>query len=234
MSPTTPKIYHFFKPTRITSTDMIRKFKRVCPRPFKKMGHFGTLDPFACGVLLVGINGACRLNDYIHNELSKTYLAIGKIGSETDTGDCTGSIIMEDLDVEKSNLPNMSMSEIQSLLEEKFLGEYMQAPHMFSAAKHEGKPLYEYARAGIEIKKEKKRRFIHKIEVVKYHFPYISIRFEVSSGTFIRTLFSDSARELGSMGSLIGLVRESIGPISFVDGIKNLEKENLPYIENFI
>jgi len=225
MIPLKPTIYHINKPVGISSNDTLRKFKKICPRPFKKMGHFGTLDPFACGVLLIGVNGAARLNNFIHEELPKTYLSIGKLGVETNTGDHTGDISQLDKNINQTHIPQLKMNDIQETLSEKFLGEYMQAPHIFSASKFEGRPLYEWARKGIEIKKEKKKRYIHSIEVVKYSYPYLIIRSTVSSGTFIRTLFSDIANTLGSVGHLIGLVREKIGEVDFQSG-SNILKVN--------
>jgi len=91
------------------------------------------------------------------------------------------------------------------------LGEYWQAPHKYSAAKYEGKPLHEWARSGVDIEKEKKLRNIYKIEVQSYEFPKLSIRFSVSSGTYIRTLFSECANYLGTLGTLQDLIREQVG-----------------------
>lgn len=227
-----PLIFNCFKPARMSSYDIIREFKRNIPKKeLGKIGHFGTLDPFACGVLLIGVSGAQKLNNLIHDDLTKTYLAIGKLGVDYDTGDMTGVCTQtDDSDYFNKEISQFSKDFIQSQLEEKFLGTYWQAPHKFSAAKYEGKKLYEYAREGVEIKKEKKERFVHKIEVVKYAFPYLSIRFEVSSGTYIRTLFSDCAQYLGTLGTLVSLVRESIGDMNIHNSIPY---KGLPGKESF-
>lgn len=210
-----PLVFNVFKPARITSYDVVRHFKRNLPQGFGKIGHFGTLDPFASGVLMIAISGAARLNDFIHDFLPKTYLAIGKLGIETPTGDYTSEIIQKDeslyLTREIAALPR---SFIEEKLREKFIGDYMQSPHQYSASKYLGKNLHEWARVGIEIKKKAVLRNVYKIEVVKYSFPYLSIRVEVSSGTYVRTLFSDMANYLGTIGSLISLVRESVGPVT--------------------
>lgn len=209
--PKAPFILNLFKPAGITSYDAIRVWKRKL-KPYGKVGHFGTLDPFASGVLMIGVGGAQRLNNYIHDYLPKTYIAIGKLGVETETGDLTvGPSQVDESDYLKDSISEFSKEFIEQKLREKFLGSYMQAPHKYSAAKFEGKALHKWAREGVEIKKEKKERQIYKIEVIKYAFPYLSIRFEVSSGTYIRTLFSDCANYLGTLGTLVSLVREKVG-----------------------
>jgi tRNA pseudouridine55 synthase len=211
-----PLVFNIFKPARITSYDVVRHFKRHLPHGFGKIGHFGTLDPFASGVLMVGICGAARLNDFIHDFLPKTYLAIGKLGIETPTGDYTSEIVQRDessyLSTEIASLPR---AFIEKELQKKFIGDYWQPPHKYSAAKFMGKNLHEWAREGVEIKKDPVLRKVYKIEVVKYQFPYLSVRVEVSSGTYVRTLFTEMCNYLGTLGSLISLVRESVGPITY-------------------
>ena len=211
-----PLIFNIFKPARMTSYDVIRHFKRNLPQGFGKIGHFGTLDPFASGVLMVGICGAARVNDLIHDFLPKTYLAIGKLGVETPTGDYTSEVIQRDESPYlKKEISHFSAYFIQLKLCEKFLGEYWQSPHKYSAAKFMGKNLHQWAREGIEIKKEPVKREVYRIEVVKYAFPYISIRVQVSSGTYVRTLFTDMCNYLGTLGTLVSLVRENVGQINF-------------------
>lgn len=221
-----PLVFNIFKPARITSYDVVRHFKRHLPMGFGKIGHFGTLDPFASGVLMVGICGAARLNDFIHEYLPKTYLAVGKLGIETPTGDYTSEIVQRDeslyLTREIAALPR---EFIEEKLREKFLGDYWQAPHKYSAAKFMGKNLHEWAREGVEVKKEPVLRKVYKISVVKYQFPYMSVRVEVSSGTYVRTLFTDMCNYLGTLGSLISLVRESVGPVTYKTA---LHKQNWP------
>lgn len=211
-----PLVFNVFKPARITSYDVIRHFKRHLPQGFGKIGHFGTLDPFASGVLMIGICGAARLNDFIHDFLPKTYLAVGKLGIETPTGDYTSEITQRDESLYlRKEIGSFSAKFIEEKLCEKFLGDYWQAPHKYSASKFMGKNLHEWAREGVEVKKEPVLRKVYKIEVVKYVFPYLSVRVEVSSGTYVRTLFSDMCHYLGTLGSLISLVRESVGPVNF-------------------
>ncbi len=221
-----PCVFNIYKPAGITSYDVLRHFKRNLDYKFSKVGHFGTLDPFAEGVLLIAFSRASRLNNYVHEGLNKTYIADGILGLETDTGDLT----VEPRNKDESDYLNNEISQfskefIEERLNEKFLGDYWQAPHKFSAAKFEGKKLYEYAREGVEVKKEKKLRKVYKIEILDYQFPKLKIRFEASSGTYIRTLFSDCANYLGTLGTLEKLYREKIGSISMDESLK---KEQWP------
>lgn len=221
-----PLVFNIFKPARFSSYDVVRHFKRNLPVGFGKIGHFGTLDPFASGVLMIGISGAARLNDFIHEYLPKTYLAVGKLGVETPTGDYTSEISQRDDSVYlKREIASFSLEFIEEKLREKFLGPYWQAPHKYSAAKFMGKNLHEWAREGVEVKKEAVLREVYAIKVVKYSFPYLSIRVTVSSGTYVRTLFSDMAQYLGTLGSLIALVRESVGHVNYKN---SLHKKDWP------
>lgn len=206
----------------MTSYDVVRHFKRHLPTGFGKIGHFGTLDPFASGVLLIGIAGAARLNDFIHEYLPKTYLAVGKLGVETPTGDLTvPPSQVDDSRYLKEEISRLPKEFIEEKLREKFLGDYWQSPHKYSAAKFEGRALHEWAREGIEIKKEQVLRQVYDIKVVKYQFPYLSVRVRVSSGTYVRTLFSDFANYLGTIGTLVSLVRENVGnEVNFKNALK--------------
>ena len=209
-----PLVLPVFKPPRLGSFDAVRHFKRFLPYDYGKIGHFGTLDPFASGLLLIGVGGAARLNDLVHSELPKTYIAVGKLGVETATGDWEGEIRQKDeTPYFFGTIGRFQLSFLKEILEKKFQGEYWQSPHAYSAAKFMGRPLHEWAREGTEIKKEAVKRYIHSVEILKYQFPYVSFKAVVSSGTYVRTLFSDMAQELGTIGSLIALHRSSIGPV---------------------
>lgn len=228
-----PQILNIYKPKDMTSYDVIRIFKKKLPKK-SKLGHFGTLDPFACGVLMIGIHGAQRLNEYIHDFLPKTYIATGILGKNTPTGDLTVEPDqIDESEYLKHTISQFDLDFIQQSLSKKFLGEYMQAPHQYSAAKHEGKALHEWAREGVEIKKEQKLRHIYKLEVLEYDFPKLVIRFEVSSGTYIRTLFSECAQHLGTLGTLQDLERESVGSCHIDSTIKQSEwdQNDLPTLK---
>lgn len=207
-----PFILNIYKPPGRGSTKVVGQIKRALGKSVKKIGHFGTLDPFAEGVLLIGGNGACRLNDYLHERFPKTYLAHGKFGEKTSTGDLDGEV------VETQDVPKLSETQVEEVLN-SFLGEYFQRPPAFSATKHEGKALYEYAREGIEIEKDLVRREIKNIELVELKGDQLQFRVTATTGTYIRTLFEDVAQKLGTNGHLIGLKREAIGPLNCSDSL---------------
>jgi len=221
-----PLVFNVFKPVNITSYDVIRHFKKNLPKGFGKIGHFGTLDPFACGVLLIGINQATKINNIIHDTFSKTYIAVGKLGVKTPTGDLT----VEPSEVDDSKYLNEEIKRLPSNFldtefSKVFLGDYMQSPHSYSASKYDGKALHEWAREGVMIKKDQVKRNITLLQILKYSFPWVSFRVTVSSGTFVRSLFEDMAKHLGTYGSLKALVRESIGPSHMTNALK---KNNWP------
>lgn len=217
-----PLIFNVDKPAGMTSYDVIRHFKKNLPRPFGKIGHFGTLDPFATGILMIGVAGASRLNEDIHSYLPKTYLACGELGVVTATGDMTSPILEKD---EDAKIPNLSLANLQDILSKQFLGEYWQSPPSYSAAKFQGRPLHEWARKGVQVVKDPKKKYIHKIEVVNFQFPFLTLRVKVSSGTYIRTLFQDCAKLLGTLGTLHTLEREFVGHVNSKDALK---RENWP------
>ncbi len=211
----TPLIYKIFKPRGASSFSVLFALKRKFPKGKElKMGHFGTLDPFADGLLLVGVYGATRLNQYVQKEFPKTYEAVGILGQKTNTGDIEGSI---EKIASPDHLKNCSLEDIKRILGDKFIGEYHQSPPIFSAAKHNGKNLYEYALKGEAIEKAPVKRTIYNLEIKNFEFPYLTFSATVSSGTYIRSLFEDMAKVLGSIGHLKELRRTSIGNLQVND-----------------
>lgn len=204
-----PLVFNVYKPVGPSSFSIVHHFKKNLGYDFGKIGHFGTLDPFAEGVLLVGVQGAQKLNDYIHELLPKTYRAIGAFGKKTDTGDLTGSIV-EEKEIEK-DFQSLSSEALEEKMREHFLGEYWQAPHSVSAVKYEGKRLYKHALAGRIIQKEKVKREILEIRVLRYHYPEVEFIVTVSSGTYVRSLFEELAALLGGVGVLNVLERVAVG-----------------------
>jgi tRNA pseudouridine55 synthase len=208
--------------------DTVKKIKRYLNQKNIKIGHFGTLDPFAEGLLLVGVGQALRLNNFIHDELPKKYQAYGILGKASPTGDMTSAEIKSDeSDYLKQVISQFEVSFIQDFLAKKFIGDYMQSPHQYSAAKFQGKKLHQWAREGVEIKKEQVKRQVMDLKVINYQFPELVVNYLVSSGTYIRTLFEDGARELGTYGVLNKLVRTEIGKIDLNDclRVEQLETE---------
>lgn len=208
-----PSILNVYKPPGLSSVDVLYRIKKLIPKSLNcKIGHFGTLDPFAEGVLLVGFFGATKLNEYIHELMPKKYLAGGVLGQETETGDLTVEVKHRDVsEYFFKVISQFSSTFIEEQLRQKFLGTYEQAPHVYSAAKYEGKKLHQWAREGVKIQKEKVAREIYSLNVKEINFPELFIEYEVSSGTYIRTLFSDSAHYLGTLGVLKTLKRTAIG-----------------------
>jgi len=190
------------KSANISSARAVAAVKKILKS--KKVGHAGTLDPFATGVLVCCINQATKLARFFL-EGSKKYQAVLHLGSETDTQDATGTTI--------AACPDMSVSAQQvRTVCELFEGEYWQAPPVFSALKHHGIPLYKFARSGNPIQKPPRRVEIQYIKVQAIDLPRIQFEVSCSAGTYIRTLCSDIGKKLGCGGHLKQLARlESSG-----------------------
>ena len=190
------------KPPGLTSHDVvehIRKITRV------KVGHGGTLDPGAAGVLPVLLGKATRLSSYLV-DFSKTYRAELFLGLSTDTADASGKII------KTASSFNFSLKDIEKVLQ-SFEGEIMQIPPMFSALKHRGKKLYEYARQGKTVERNPSAVKIYSIKILEY-LPPQRLYFEVkcSKGTYIRTLCAQIGDALGCGGHMAFLLRKEVGP----------------------
>ncbi len=206
-----PLVFNINKPIGLSSFDVVRHFKKNLNFSFGKIGHFGTLDPFANGVLLVGIQGAQKLNDYVHELLPKTYCATGKFGVKTVSGDLTSPILLtKEID---DSWKYKSREEIDAFLRLRFLGDYWQSPHSISASKFEGQRLYQHALQGRLITKEKVKREIFRFEVTRYEYPFFDFIVTVSSGTYIRSLFEEIAVLFDGYGALSSLSRSQIGSI---------------------
>lgn len=218
-----PLIINVYKPKGIGSSDVVRHFKYNLPSGFGKIGHLGTLDPFAEGVLLIAIAGASRLSNLIHDSFPKTYEAEGLLGQSFDTGDITGNLINEDPGIE-SRLIDLGVEALNRVAK-AFEGEYLQVPPYYSATKHEGVPLHKLARQGTFITKKPVKRIINSFEVLSIEGANIRFKCEVSSGTYIRVLFEDFAKKLGTLGVLKHLKRTKIGPFSLTNCLK---RENWP------
>ena len=194
----------------------------------KKCGHIGTLDPFASGLLIVLVGNATKISPFLERH-SKTYVATIKLGQKTDSGDLTGNVI------EEKEVPSLSKQKIEEVLN-SFLGESEQIPPMYSALKKDGKPLYEYARKGIEIERKPRKIVIYEIKLITYSDTTITFATKVSKGTYVRTLGEDIAAKLGSVGHLIELERTMIDNFSIKDAISadKVSKANLLSIEHML
>lgn len=213
-----PLVFNVYKPVGPSSFFVVHHFKRNLNYDFGKIGHFGTLDPFAEGVLLIGVQGAQKLNEYVHELLPKTYRAVGIFGGKTDSGDFMTNVTLEKhIDEDFQNMPKDILEE---KLSQHFLGEYWQSPHSFSASKFEGKRLYQLAVQGKMIQKEKVKREILDFKILNFNYPELEFVVTVSSGTYVRSLFEEIAELLGGVGALKILERMAIGNNTSAKAIK--------------
>jgi len=202
-------LVNLYKPPNISSFKALDSFKKRIKA--KKAGHCGTLDPMADGVLLVCFGKAVRLADIL-GSLDKKYEGILKLGEATDTQDKEGEVI------NKGNFENLTNEKIKQTFQE-FSGIIKQYPPMYSAVKHKGKPLYTYARNGIEVKRNYREVLIKSISVDKILLPFVHFRVTCSRGTFIRTLCHDIGNKLGCYGHLYQLTRTAIGDFRIQDSV---------------
>jgi len=205
------------KPAGISSAKVVAIVKKALSA--KKVGHTGTLDPFATGVLVCCINNATKLAKFFLQG-KKKYTALAHLGVETDTQDSTGIIISE------CNKINFSENLIRSVFK-RFEGKIEQLPPVFSALKHKGVPLYKLARKGKPVQKPARSVFISYIDILDISLPFV--RFEVlcSSGTYVRTLCSDIGASLGCGGHLKELRRIESSQFSIRDAVTVSELEKL-------
>jgi len=212
------------KPPGITSHDVVDKLREITG--IKKIGHAGTLDPFAQGLLIVGIGREFTKKLSIFQNKDKEYVATLKLGAESDTFDRCGKII--ERKVEKIPTKNAVEKILKS-----FLGEIEQIPPIFSAKKIKGKKLYELARKGIKIQPKPQKVKIYKISLLKYQFPYLKIKVKCTSGTYVRSLANDIGRKLGCGAYLEDLIRTKIGEISLEKAVE-LSKLNSQNWQDFL
>jgi tRNA pseudouridine55 synthase len=215
-------IYLVDKPVGPTSFKMVQQVRRALG--IKKVGHAGTLDPFASGLLVICAGRPATREISRLMAAEKEYEAILHLGVETETQDPEGQVTAE------RPVGNLSPEEIEKCLA-CFRGELLQAPPAFSAVKHEGKPLYHYARKGISIAKEPRPILIKSLEGGKIAGDRLAIRVTCSKGTYIRTLAADIGRDLGCGAHLGALRRLRIGPFSVKDalfGADLLDRELAP------
>lgn len=215
-------ILNVFKPTGITSFDVVRRIRKISH--IKKVGHAGTLDPEASGVLPVCIGKATKAIDYIMGDF-KIYEAELKLGVITDTYDREGKILVE-------SEVNASVDEITQVIN-SFVGEIKQIPPMYSALKVNGKKLYELARAGIEIEREPRAIVIYDIDITNIKIPYIKFRVKCSKGTYIRSLCYDIGEKLKCGGMMWNLQRTATGQFHIENAI-NIDELNEENINKYI
>lgn len=198
------------KQVGVTSTQEGCKVKRIFGT--KKVGHVGTLDPFATGLLILGVNKGTKAISFF-DDFTKEYIATIKLGIATDSMDLTGKVI------EQKNVSNLSKDKIEKVLN-SFLGKSQQLPPMTSAIKVDGQKLYKLAHQGKEIERPLRNIEVFEIELLDHKIDEITFRALVSKGTYIRVLGSDIANRLGTVGHLISLRRTKVGPFDVKDAVK--------------
>jgi len=206
-------ILNLHKPVGWTSFDVVKKVRSIIKE--KKVGHGGTLDPFAEGVLIIGTGKDTKKLTSI-TSADKTYIARLCLGEITDTLDTEGQVI------EAKPVPEINADDIHKVLD-SFLGTSCQIPPMFSAKKVNGQRLYKLARKNIEVKREPVQINIKSIGLLDYLDHSLSFSITCSKGTYIRVLGKDIAEKLGTVGYLKSLVRMQVGPYS-IDDSKTVEE----------
>lgn len=209
-------IINIYKPKGMTSHDVVYRVRKIMG--IKKVGHTGTLDPDADGVLPICIGKGTKLSDMLTFS-DKSYRAVFRLGISTDTQDMTGNIVSE-----KDVLVNEI--EIKEAIN-SFIGEYDQLPPMYSAVKVGGKKLYELARKGIETERKTRKVNIYNIKIICVEDNDITIDVDCSKGTYIRTLCSDIGDKLGCGASVVSLTRTKSGIFEIKNSItlETLENE---------
>ena len=196
------------KPAGLTSHDVVKRVRRAAK--IRQVGHTGTLDPMATGVLVVCLGQATRVSEYLLGH-DKAYRATIRFGVETNTYDADGEVVA-------AHDVNVDHAEVEQALAH-FVGEIQQVPPMYSAIKRDGQKLYELARQGIEIDREARSVIVHSIELLDYQAPDATLDVRCSAGTYIRSIAHDLGAALGTGGHLIDLRRTAAGSFTIEQAI---------------
>jgi tRNA pseudouridine55 synthase len=198
------------KPAGITSRDALNRAQRWLPRG-TKVGHTGTLDPLATGVLVICLGVATRLAEYVQ-DMGKTYRAVIRLGARSDTDDADGTVT-----------PGPTGSPVDRAAVEEalrgFVGEIEQVPPAYSAAKVGGRRAYEVARRGGDVELAARRVTVYGIDILAYDYPRLEIEVRCGRGTYIRSLARDLGERLGCGGYIEALRRTRVGPFAVEDGV---------------
>ena len=219
-------VINVYKEKGFTSHDVVAKMRGILHQ--KKIGHTGTLDPDAVGVLPVCLGKGTKVVDMLTDK-DKTYRTVMLLGVQTDTQDITGTVL------KKAEQDQMQLSENnirEAIL--SFVGEYAQIPPMYSALKVGGKKLCDLARAGITVERKPRQVRIHNIQILDIKFPEVTMEVECSKGTYIRTLCHDIGNKLGCGACMKSLVRTKVGRFRLEDAVTLEEieknKDELPFL----
>ncbi|NBH74775.1 tRNA pseudouridine(55) synthase TruB [Rodentibacter pneumotropicus] len=217
------------KPQGMSSNEIMQKVKRLFQA--NKAGHTGALDPLATGMLPICLGEATKFSQFLL-DADKRYLVTAKLGERTDTSDAEGQVV-------ETRAVNVETPQILTALEQ-FRGDILQVPTMFSALKHHGKPLYEYARQGITVEREARPITIFELNFIEYHAPYLTLEVHCSKGTYIRTLVDDLGEVLGCGAHVTMLRRLAVAdyPIEAMmscDELQNLAaKQDLALLDQHL
>ena len=210
-----------YKEAGYTSSDVVARLRGILH--MKKIGHTGTLDPDAEGVLPVCLGNGTKLCELIADR-DKEYVAVMRLGVTTDTQDMSGEVLTQVSEEE------VRQRVTPSLVEEKaaeFVGEISQVPPMYSAVKVNGKRLYEYARQGRTVERKARTITIYELEITKIDLPLVTMRVRCSKGTYIRTLCHDLGQELGTGAAMEHLLRTRVGQFRLENAIRLDDAENI-------
>lgn len=206
------------KPINYTSRDVVNKISKIFNE--KKVGHTGTLDPIATGVLVVCLGKYTKL-DLKLTSMEKEYIATMRLGLKTDTMDITGNVLKK----ESKNIPIKDIKEVFK----SFPSQYEQTVPKYSAVKVNGKKLYEYARENIEVELPKRVVKIFSLELVSYENDLLTFKTKVSKGTYIRSLIEDIANRLGTIATMQSLIRTKQGKFNIENSYTLEQIENNDY-----
>lgn len=222
------------KPKDITSFGVVKRLQKIIGRK-TKIGHTGTLDPFATGLLIIAIDRSATKHVDQFLKLDKVYIAQGKLGELTDTLDYTGMII------EVNNANNVDQASLETAIK-KLGSSYTQTPPIYAALKHKGQPLYKLARQNklstkelTKITRAKQREVtLHALTLLTCKPPFFTIKAHVSHGTYIRSLVNEIAQLAGSVATTYELERTAIGPFNIEDAVDLDEIKNLENVKKFL
>ncbi|MFC1573491.1 tRNA pseudouridine(55) synthase TruB [Candidatus Eisenbacteria bacterium] len=203
-------VLNVFKESPWTSHDAVARVRRILK--FRKVGHTGTLDPFATGVLLCCVGRATKLSNVLM-DLPKEYEGWMRFGVKTNTGDSSGEVLQT---WEMSPPPLERLREAARSLE----GEILQVPPMVSALKHQGQRLYKLARKGITVERQPRKVRVNSFEILAVEGPRVTFRVRCARGTYVRTLVEDFAELLGAGANVEELERTAVGPFRAADAVR--------------
>lgn len=190
------------KPLGVSSNAALQEVKRMFQA--RKAGHVGSLDPLATGLLPICFGEATKLSEFLL-DTRKRYLAVGRLGEVTSTGDAEGEVLSS------RPVPALDRAQIEQVLE-RFTGEIEQVPPMYSALKYKGQPLYKLARQGIEVERAARRVHVHSLQLRDFSAQTLDIEVVCSRGTYVRTLIEDIGNALGCGAHVVALRRTALGP----------------------